>query len=64
MGGGSSLDESILESEDWDVLEPSQARRDLDNIIFDVLQLTQGERDGVYEAVIQLVETRLKKAKT
>ncbi len=30
----------------------------------ETLQLTQGERDGVYEAVIQLVETRLKEAKT
>jgi len=36
-------------------------RRTLDSIIFDVLALTQGERD-VYEAVINLVEARLKKA--
>jgi len=33
-----------------------------DNIIFDALNLTQGERDAVYEAVINLVEARLKKA--
>ena len=39
-------------------------RRALDAIIFDALNLTQGERDGVYEAVIQLVTTRLEKAKT
>ena len=37
-------------------------RRALDDIIFDALNLTQGERDGVYEAVIHLVETRLQKA--
>ena len=37
-------------------------RRTLDSIIFDVLALTQGERDAVYEAVINLVEARLKKA--
>lgn len=37
-------------------------RRALDEIIFDTLNLTQGERDGVYEAVIHLVETRLQKA--
>ena len=37
-------------------------RRALDAIIFDALDLTQGERDGVYEAVIHLVETRLQKA--
>ena len=38
------------------------SRRSLDNIIFDILGLTQGERDAVYEAVINLVEARLKKA--
>ena len=54
----------ILKSEDWDVLTPSPARRYIDNIIFDILELTQGERDGVYEAVTQLVTTRLEKAKT
>ena len=37
-------------------------RQILDNIVFDVLDLTQGERDAVYEAVISLVEGRLKKA--
>ncbi len=34
----------------------------LDDMIFDVLELTQDERDAVYEAVVELVETRLKKA--
>jgi len=34
----------------------------LDDAVFDALNLTQGERDAVYEAVIQLVESRLKKA--
>ena len=29
---------------------------------FDALHLTQGERDGVYEAVVNLVESRLRKA--
>ena len=37
-------------------------RRALDAIIFDALNLTQGERDAVYEAVIDLVQTRLQKA--
>jgi len=37
-------------------------RRALDHVIFDVLDLTAGERDAVYEAVINLVEARLKKA--
>ena len=39
-------------------------RRALDCIIFDVLGLTQGERDAVYEAVVNLVEARLKKARS
>ena len=33
-----------------------------DEIIFDALSLTKGEREAVYEAVIDLVESRLKKA--
>ena len=36
----------------------------LDAIIFDALGLTQGERDGVYEAVVNLVESRLRKARS
>ena len=36
----------------------------LDSIIFDALDLTQGERDGVYEAVVNLIEARLRKAKS
>ena len=39
-------------------------RRALDDLIFDELGLTSGEREAVYEAVIKLVETRLKKAKS
>ena len=57
------INQNFLESEDWDVLSPSPARRYIDDIVFDILELTQGERDGVYEAVIQLVTTRLQKAK-
>lgn len=37
-------------------------RREIDSIIFDALNLTQDERDAVYEAVIELVEGRLQKA--
>ena len=43
-------------------LAPPSDRRALDDIVFDVLGLTQGERDGVYEAVVRLVEKRLEKA--
>ena len=47
------FEESITSGEEW---------YHLDDFIFDGLKLAQGERDAVYEAVIHLVETRLKKA--
>ena len=39
-------------------------RRDLDAILFDALGLTAGEREDVYDAVLTLVNNRLKKAET
>jgi len=39
-------------------------RRELDNIIFDILGLTEKERESVYIAVSNLVRNRLKKAKS
>ena len=57
-------DEAIFRSTAWEMLEPSDDRRALDEIIFDALDLTQVERDGVYEAVVKLVESRLRKARS
>ena len=57
-------DEAIFKSLSWAMLEPSDDRRSLDTLIFDALNLTQGERDGVYEAVVKLVEARLSKARS
>ena len=37
-------------------------KQELDNLIFDELDLSIGEREAVYEAVINLVEKRLQKA--
>ena len=54
----------IFTSAAWEMLDPSDHRRALDAIIFDALGLTQGERDGVYEAVVNLVESRLRKARS
>ena len=42
----------------------SKERKQLDDIIFDALNLTQGEREAVYEAVVNLVESRLRKARS
>lgn len=39
-------------------------RRALDDVVFDVLGLTSGEREAVYEAVIELVRARLEKARS
>lgn len=39
-------------------------RRALDDVVFDVLGLTAGERKAVYEAVIELVRARLEKARS
>ncbi|MDZ7337127.1 MAG: BREX-1 system adenine-specific DNA-methyltransferase PglX [candidate division KSB1 bacterium] len=39
-------------------------RRALDEVVFDVLGLTAGEREAVYEAVVNLVRARLEKAKS
>jgi len=36
----------------------------LDKIVFDILGLTKAEREAVYEAVMDLVESRLKKAES
>ena len=45
-------------------VNPESEWTNLDAIIFDALNLTKDERDAVYEAVIQLITTRLEKAKT
>ncbi|MEM3146957.1 MAG: hypothetical protein QXY94_05360 [Archaeoglobaceae archaeon] len=39
-------------------------RRALDEVVFDVLGLTAGEREAVYKAVVELVRKRLEKAKS
>ncbi|MEP7288449.1 MAG: DNA methyltransferase [Chloroflexota bacterium] len=44
------------------IFNPTDDRILLDQVIFDAIHLTQYERDAVYEAVIDQVEARLKKA--
>lgn len=44
--------------------DPLLDRKALDGIIFDILGLTQAERDEVYLAVCELVKNRLEKAKS
>ncbi|MCB1190095.1 MAG: Eco57I restriction-modification methylase domain-containing protein [Leptospiraceae bacterium] len=52
----------ILNYEPLSIEERHKQGFKIDNIIFDELHLTQGERDAVYEAVVDLVDARLKKA--
>ena len=59
-----SIDEGIFRSAQWDVMDPSAERREIDGVVFDALGLTEGERAGVYEAVSDLVGKRLAKAKS
>ena len=56
-----SIRQEITTNDD-EIFGVAPDRRALDAIIFDTLNLTQGERDAVYEAVIDLVEARLQKA--
>lgn len=39
-------------------------RRALNEVVFDVLGLTAGQREAVYEAVVELVRARLEKARS
>ena len=58
------FDAAIFQSTDWDVLSPSPQRRLIDDAVFEVLGLTAGERDAVYEGVRELVENRKQRARS
>ena len=58
------LTDDVFKSTNWDTLNPSPERRVVDDAVFDVLGLTQGERDGVYEGVRELVENRRRRARS
>ncbi len=56
------LDANILNTADWDVMNPSPERRQIDEAVFEALGLTAGEREAVYEGVYELVGNRKRKA--
>jgi len=59
----SDIMEAISRSSPRNLRTPQERKWEtLDTAIFDVLGLTRGEREAVYEALIELVESRLKKA--
>ena len=55
---------SAFNAADWDVLNPSAARRHIDDAMFDALGLTAGEREAVYAGVTELVENRRRRARS
>ena len=61
LGG---IDNAVFNSTDWDILSPSAERRLIDDAVFGILGLTQGERDAVYEGVSELVENRRRRARS
>ena len=48
----------------WDVLNPPPEEKVLDSVVFDVLSLSSGEREAVYEAIVSLGENRKTKSGT
>ena len=59
-----ALDAELFASSDWDVLTPSPERRHIDDAVFDVLGLTDDEREEVYAGVTELVENRKQRARS
>jgi hypothetical protein len=57
-----SCRKALLNTDRLDLQAPD--RRALDEVVFDVLGLTAGEREAVYEAVVNLVRARLEKAQS
>ena len=55
---------ATFNSAEWDVLNPSAERRQIDESVFDALGLTKGERDAVYESVSELVTNRKRRAQS
>ena len=58
------LDATIFAATNWDVLTPSPERRQIDEMVFDVLGLTPGEREGIYESICELVNNRKRRARS
>ena len=56
------FDVTILDSQDWGVVEPSNARLKADEIVFEILGLTSGERDAVYEGLLGMISNRSRRA--
>ena len=54
---------SAFNAADWDVLNPSAARRHVDGIVYDALGLKPGEREAVHAGLAELVGNRKRRAR-
>ena len=54
----------LFDRTNWDVMMPSEERREIDNAVFQVLGMTTEERNEVYEAVRELVNNRQRRARS
>ena len=57
-------DAAIFATTNWDVLQPSAERQELDTAIYDALGLTPGEREAVQAGVAELVNNRKRRARS
>ena len=55
---------SAFNAADWDVLNPSAARRHVDGLVYDALGLTPAERAAVHAGVAELVGNRKRRARS
>ena len=53
-----------LHAADWDVLNPSAARRQVDGLVYGALGLTPGEREAVHAGVAELVGNGKRRARS
>ena len=57
-------DAAIFATTNWDVLQPSKERQELDTAIYDALGLTPNERQAVQAGVTELVNNRKRRARS
>ena len=58
------IDETIFHAKNWDVLQLSAERQELDTAIYNALVLTPGERQAVQAGVTELVNNRKRRARS
>ena len=59
-----NFDPAIFQAKNWDLLQPSKERQELDTAIYDALGLTAGEREAVQAGVSELVNNRKRRARS